>query len=116
MLIVYPTPDKNRDWEMLYQSNFCATPGDALFEIQYWGEDELNNVIERMKVGDVRRSDCHDEDEESEIEGNDKYEATSKGANIKKAEKKKEGGRKRAGEILQAQDSKRIREDVEMAG
>lgn len=40
---------------MLHKSNFCASPEEALFEIRYWLEEDLDEVFETTVVANVKK-------------------------------------------------------------
>ncbi|EAT80450.2 hypothetical protein SNOG_12038 [Parastagonospora nodorum SN15] len=53
-LIVYPDPRK-KEWKILYRSNVCPTVEDAAFEIAFWVEEDLGDVLEGMREGQMWR-------------------------------------------------------------
>jgi len=101
---------------MLYQSNPCSTVEDALFEIKYWIEEDLDEVFESMRAGDERLSGP---DGKGDGIGRDTSTYAEDGdGGIVKNMLKREGkpARKRVGEVLQAKFPKRMRDYVGMSG
>lgn len=47
--------NRYRDWEPIYKSPICNTRGDALFQLLYWVEDDMDKRLDRMRP-DYRRS------------------------------------------------------------
>ena len=101
---------------MLYQSNPCATIEDALFEIKYWLDEDMDAVFEKIRAADEHHLGRGEETKEdiskldAEAVEEDEYSTKDTPNVIDK------GSHKRVGEPLQASVSKRMREDVEMSG
>jgi hypothetical protein len=49
---VYPDPRK-KEWKILYLSNLCPTVEDAAFEIAFWMEEDLGDVLGAMREGET---------------------------------------------------------------
>ncbi|KAJ4298832.1 hypothetical protein N0V90_004074 [Kalmusia sp. IMI 367209] len=64
-LVVY-TSKESREWKMLYKSNVCETREDALFELLYWVEEDMEGVVRGMEVTDVMRGDDGKKSEEKD--------------------------------------------------
>lgn len=72
-LIVYPDPHK-KEWKILYRSNVCPTVEDAAFEIAFWVEEDLGNVLGGIREGKTWR-ECDSRD----LEGSEKRRRSSRG-------------------------------------
>jgi hypothetical protein len=51
-LIVYPDPSR-RDWRVLYKSNACPTIEDASFEVKFWIEEDMWDILSEIKEGET---------------------------------------------------------------